>query len=212
MRANLGIVVLLWACSGSEAPRLEEPNLAGGATKRVKREYMSDCSLSHPVAQDPCSGTPASTRGLKSCAVSKVKAGDRCVAVARSCYVETTCPDGRAVVSDYLVCVEKAPGRCLTRSSAQFKEDIRYLSPADVQVVAREVEALRLARFRYTDQDVGEPRLGFVTEDAAGTSFVSADGRTVDLYSLLSASVAAIQQQDARIKALEERVSRCRPD
>jgi hypothetical protein len=32
---------------------------------------------------------------------------------------------------------------------------------------------------------------------------VTADGRRVDLYSLLSASIAAIQRQDARIRRLE---------
>ncbi|MBA3464892.1 MAG: tail fiber domain-containing protein [Deltaproteobacteria bacterium] len=208
MRAHLVIMALLTACSGSSPPPEKNPSPTGSGGPTL--QYMSDCSLTNPIAVDPCSGTAASTRGLTSCAQAGVKLGDSCGSNAASCYLETTCTDGRTAVSDYLVCVDKSPDRCLTRSSAQFKQDIRYLSPADVQAVAREVETLRLARFRYSDQNGGEPRLGFITEDASGTSFVSPDGRTVDLYSLLSASVAALQQQDARIKALEERVSRCR--
>ena len=30
-----------------------------------KLRYFSDCSLTHPIARDPCQGTPAGTRGLR---------------------------------------------------------------------------------------------------------------------------------------------------
>lgn len=69
--------------------------------------------------------------------------------------------------------------------------------------LASQVEALRIARYRYKDRD--ESHLGFITEDAANAAFVTPDGRRVDLCALLSASVAALQAQDARIKALEAR-------
>ncbi len=113
------------------------------------------------------------------------------------------------MVADYLVCVDKIPGRCLTRSSRRYKDDVRYLSAAQVQDLARQIESLPLATFRYDDQVGYRPRLGFLTEDAPSAPFVSEDGRTVDLYSLLGASIAAIQAQDARIRALEQQVTRC---
>jgi hypothetical protein len=197
MRATLLLLAAATACSGTDAAPKPSPP--------AKLQYMSDCSLTHPIARDPCQGQSSSTRGLKSCAALGVKRGDRCGPKAASCYIETRCGDGHVAVSDYLVCVDKTPGRCFTRSTAELKTDIRYLTDADVRAVAREVEALRLARFRYTDQDGGEPRLGFITQDAAGAEFVSPDGRTVDLYSLLSASIAALQAQDARIRVLEQR-------
>ncbi|MBL9020116.1 MAG: tail fiber domain-containing protein [Myxococcales bacterium] len=201
MRATpLLLASALAACSGTDAAPAKPP-----PKPAAKLTYTSDCSLTHPVARNPCEGQPASTRGLARCASLGVKRGDRCTATSPSCYVETACGDGRAAVSDYYVCVAETPGKCLTRSTAQLKTDIRYLSEADVRAVARQVESLRLARFRYTDQDGGQPRLGFLTQDAAGAEFVSPDGRTVDLYSLLSASIAALQAQDARIRVLEER-------
>ncbi len=119
------------------------------------------------------------------------------------------CADGRQAVADFLVCAEKAPSRCLTRSSRRYKHDIRYLSAGEIRDLARQVEALPLATFRYDDQGGQHPRLGFLTEDAPGAPYVSEDGRTVDLYSLLAASIAAIQAQDARIRVLEEQVKEC---
>lgn len=171
--------------------------------------YMSDCSLSNPIARDPCSGAPASTRGLKSCASLDVKRGQKCGAKSPACFIETRCDDGHVAVSQYLICATETPDRCMTRSSRDFKKDIHYVTSAELAGLAQQIESLKLAQFRYKDQAGGDPRLGFITEDAVGAPFVSADGRTVDLYSLLSASIAAIQQQDARIRALEKRLDAC---
>lgn len=180
---------------------------AGGATAGLR--YLSDCSLTHPVAQDPCAGTAASTRGLASCASLGVMRGDACGASAPGCYVERRCPDGREVVADYLVCAAKRPSRCLTRSSRRYKHDVQYLSTAELGELARQIQSLPLARFRYTEQVDGDPRLGFLTEDAPAAPFVSADGRTVDLYALLAASIAAIQTQEERIRTLEQQLTQC---
>lgn len=171
--------------------------------------YFSDCSLTHPIAHDPCQGKPAETRGLASCVSHGVTVGQACGADAPSCYIDRACPDGRKVVSDYLVCADKRPSRCLTRSSRRYKADITYLSKQDRQELARQIEALPLARFRYLDSAKGSRRLGFITEDALTSEFVSDGGRTVDLYSLLAASIAAIQAQDERIRALEAQLQQC---
>ena len=116
-----------------------------------------------------------------------------------------TCADGHRAVAEYLVCATETPGNCFTRSSRAYKHDIEYVARPELAELARQVESLRLARFRYRDQAGGPQRLGFITEDAPGAAFVSSDGRTVDLYALLSASIAAIQLQDERIRALEAR-------
>jgi hypothetical protein len=171
---------------------------------------MSDCSITHPIARDPCSGTAPSTRGLKSCATLGIQRGHACGARSPSCYVERACNDGRNVPGDFLVCTDATPGRCMTRSSKQYKDDIHYLSATELRELAHQIQALPLARFRYTDQVGGDPRVGFLTEDAHDAPFVTNDGRAVDLYALLASSIAAIQQQDARIRALEREVSRCR--
>jgi hypothetical protein len=172
--------------------------------------FRSDCSLTHPIARDPCSGVAASDRGLASCDSLGVAPGQACGTSSPSCYLTRACQDGRQVVADYLVCADKAPSRCLTRSSRRYKDDVQYLSVAQVRELARQIEALPLATFRYHDQVGYRARLGFVTEDAPAAPFVSEDGRTVDLYALLAASIAAIQAQDSRIRALEEQVRACK--
>lgn len=168
-----------------------------------KLKYMSDCSLSNPIARDPCSGAEPPTNGLASCTKLAVKAGDACKAGAARCWVPIECSDGRVVPRDYLECVEKQAGRCFTRSSRELKRDIEYLSADELAALASQVAELRIARYRYKDSD--ERHLGFITEDAADAAFVTPDGRRVDLYALLSASIVALQAQDARIKVLEAR-------
>ena len=166
-------------------------------------KYTSDCSLTHPVARNPCTGREPSTNGLASCESLDVKAGDACSAGAPRCWVGANCGEGRVVPRDYLECTATRSQRCMTRSSRQFKRDIEYLSADELADLASQVEALRIARYRYKDSD--ESHLGFITEDAANAPFVTPDGRRVDLYALLSASIVALQAQDARIKALEAR-------
>jgi hypothetical protein len=169
----------------------------------AKLHYISDCSLTHPIARDVCAGAAPETNGLKSCDQLKVKRGDACTAGAARCWIPRTCDDGRVLPSDYLECTDKQSGRCLTRSSRQFKRDIEYLDADALAELAAQVEALRVARYRYKDSD--ESHLGFIIEDAPGAAFVTPDGRRVDLYGLLAASIATLHAQDARIKALEAR-------
>ena len=195
--------------SPGPSPKIDDGvPLAGGD----RLTYLSDCSLTHPIARDTCSGAAISDRGLASCASLGVTRGQACGTSSLSCYVARACPDGRQAVADFLVCAAKAPGRCLTRSSRRYKNDVHYLSDAQVQDLARQIEKLPLATFRYDDQVGDQTRLGFLTEDAPAAPFVSQDGRTVDLYALLSASIAAIQAQDARIRALEDQVRECGGD
>ena len=172
--------------------------------------YRSDCSTTHPIARDVCSGSEPDKRGLKSCAALHVKSGQACKQGAPICYVERACPDGRTVAADFLECSAEQSGRCFTKSSRIYKDDIAYLSESDLDDLATQIEQVKLARFHYKDHPAGENRLGFIIEDQPGAAWVTPDGRRVDLYSLLSASIAAIQQQDARIKQLERDIQACK--
>ena len=183
---------------------------AGGAPGTVGANtiYRSDCSTTHPIARDVCQGAAIPNRGLKSCTTLGVKAKTPCKKGAPSCYVERKCPDGHMAVADFLECAAEQNRGCFTRSSRIYKEDITYLTDAELAGLATQIEDLRLARFRY--KDTGDARVGFMIEDTPDAPWVTADGRRVDLYSLLSASIAAIQQQDARIRQLERDIEACK--
>ncbi|HTL33188.1 MAG TPA: hypothetical protein VL326_08690 [Kofleriaceae bacterium] len=169
--------------------------------------YRSDCSMTHPIARNPCDAV-METRGLKTCKALQVKMNKPCKKGAPTCYVEMACGDGRVVPSDFLECAAQQSGTCFTRSSRIYKEDIAYLDDSELAALATQIEQLKLARYRY----IGEPgkRVGFIIEDAPDAPWVSADGRRIDLYSLLSASIATLQQQDARIRQLERDIETCK--
>ena len=185
-------------------------NPAGGSPGTVESMtvYRSDCSTTHPIARDACSGTPFDTRGLASCKSMHVKMYKPCKQGEPTCYVETTCGDGRVVPSDFLECNSEENGRCFTRSSRIYKEDIAYLDDDELADLATQVAQLKLARFRY--KDTGAQHVGFIIEDEPKAAWVTEDGRRVDLYSLVSASIATIQRQDARIRQLEHEIEACK--
>src|SRR5690349_19211941 len=91
------VLLLSIGCSGASTTGTSGPPPGD-------QQYFSDCSLTHPVAQDPCAGPGAETRGLASCASLGVTPGRACGEAAPGCYVEGACSDGRTVVVDYLVC------------------------------------------------------------------------------------------------------------
>jgi hypothetical protein len=183
----------------------------GGAPGTVEANtvYRSDCTTTHPIARDVCSGTAIPDRGLKSCKSMHVKVFKPCKKGAASCYVERTCPDGRVVPSDFLECAAKQNQGCFTRSSKIYKEGIAYLSDDELAALASQIEQLKVARYRY--KDTPDQRLGFVIEDAPDAPWVSSDKRRVDLYALLASSIATLQRQEARIRQLEHDIQACKP-
>jgi hypothetical protein len=189
------------------APPAPPPDAAPGPAASTMI-YRSNCATTHPIARDVCQGAPIPTDKTKSCASLHVKENQPCKKGAPLCYVEQKCGDGRVVPSDFLECAAEQSDRCFTRSSRIYKDDIAYLSESELDDLAGQIEQLKLARYRYK----GEPgkHVGFIIEDAPDAPWVAADGKHIDLYSLLSASIATLQQQDARIRQLEHDIKACK--
>jgi hypothetical protein len=97
-------------------------------------------------------------------------------------------------------------------STRTVKEDIRYLSPAEIDQLAAQTEAMRVASYRYRGSAFGTPgrHLGFIIEDSPDVPAVSSTHKTVDLYGFASMLLATSQAQARRIDALEREVARLR--
>ncbi|MEA2697483.1 MAG: hypothetical protein QOI66_1754 [Myxococcales bacterium] len=106
---------------------------------------------------------------------------------------------------------EEEPGLC-PMSTRTVKEDIRYLSPAEIDQLAAQTEAMRVASYRYRGSAFGTPgrHLGFIIEDSPDVPAVSSTHKTVDLYGFASMLLATSQAQARRIDALEREVARLR--
>jgi hypothetical protein len=93
-------------------------------------------------------------------------------------------------------------------SSRRFKRDVQYLTDAQREECARQVDTIRLARYRYQGSD--ETRLGFVLEDDPPAASVDRGRDMVDLYGYSSLAVAALQVHERRIEALERELRELR--
>jgi hypothetical protein len=183
---------------------------AGGSpgTVEAMTVYRSNCATTHPIAGETCQGAAIPTTGVASCKSLHVKMFKPCKQGEPTCYVEKTCPDGHVAPSDFLECAAEQNQHCFTRSSRIYKDDIAYLSDTELADLAAQISKLRLARFRY--KDTGTRHVGFIIEDEPKAAWVSEDGRRVDLYSLVSASIATLHRQDARIRQLEHDIEACK--
>ena len=93
-------------------------------------------------------------------------------------------------------------------STRTVKEDIHYLSQAEIKRIAAETEAMRLATYRYRSAAFGAPgqHLGFIIEDSPNVPAVSSGHRTVDLYGFASMLLATSQAQMRKIDVLEREI------
>jgi hypothetical protein len=103
------------------------------------------------------------------------------------------------------------PGLCPISTRAA-KEDIHYLSPAEIDRLATETEAIRVASYRYRSAAAGGSgtHLGFIIEDSPRVPAVSATHKTVDLYGFASMLLAASQAQARKIETLEREMAHLR--
>jgi hypothetical protein len=185
---------LLISCGGGGAP--EPPPTAS------RLNWFTTCG--DPV----CGGYRGPFEGVRFCTTEKE--GDLCTTASAQCDPKDAC-------NARLLCAQLDPkqqaGGCPI-SRARDKQDIRYLSAAQKQQILEEIEALRLATYRYRSGGTdGPPRLGFliddVERDAAGmlaTSALNAERDQVDLYGYISMVVAALQVQGRRIALLQAEV------
>jgi hypothetical protein len=157
---------------------------------------------------DPvCGGYRGPFPGVPLC--STEKAGDMCTVANAECDLKDSC-------NTRLRCADadpkQQPGGCPI-SRAAFKRDIRYLEDAQRAELLRELQALRLATYRYKDAGpAAAPRLGFLIDDvqrsggSVATLAVDAQRDQVDLYGYVSMAVAALQAQAQQIEALRAEV------
>jgi len=111
------------------------------------------------------------------------------------------CPDG-----DDCGCTQ---GMCPI-SVRSAKADIRYLAPSDLDALRRELLGVRLATYRYAQDERRQRRLGFIIDDGPPQTSVAADGAHVDLYGYASLAVAALQSQARELDALHAEVDALR--
>lgn len=92
-------------------------------------------------------------------------------------------------------------------STRAAKRDVVYLSPAEVDALAAQVRATRLATYEYTIPSMaGRRRLGFILEDQPASFAADPERSQVDLYGFASLLAATVQSQDRELRALRARV------
>lgn len=92
-------------------------------------------------------------------------------------------------------------------STRRAKRDIAYLTPAEVDALAAQVRATRLATYEYTAPAMaGRRRLGFILEDQPESFAADPERSQVDLYGFASLLAATAQSQDRELRALRRRV------
>lgn len=99
------------------------------------------------------------------------------------------------------------PGGCPI-SRARYKEDVAYLSEAELRAFHEQLLRLPLASYRYKHAPGAGPQLGFMIDDVEPSVAVSGDH--VNMYGYLSMAVAAIQVQQRQIEALQTELRRQR--
>ncbi|HKU42673.1 MAG TPA: tail fiber domain-containing protein [Polyangiales bacterium] len=101
----------------------------------------------------------------------------------------------------------QGPGGCPI-SRARFKQDIQYLSPEQLRSYRDQLLRMRLAAYRYKHAPEAGPQLGLIIDDVEPSAAVSGDH--VNMYGYLSLAVAAIQEQQLQIDALQREIERLR--
>jgi uncharacterized small protein (DUF1192 family) len=99
----------------------------------------------------------------------------------------------------------KAGGCPISRRAA--KKDIHYLTAGELETVDARARHVRLATWRYNEEDASvRPHLGFIIDDDEDSPAVARDGGHVDLYGYDSMTLAAVQVQSERVDALQAEV------
>ncbi len=141
--------------------------------------------------------------GVAACVAEK--AGNSCATAGATCDPGLGC--------DVLLrCADKdpkvQPGGCpISRRAA--KRDIVYVDAEAKARLVEELRRLRLAKYRYRDAP-DRQNLGFIIDDVPNGSAVDGPRDQIDLYSYLSMTVAALQEEMARVDAQEREIAALR--
>jgi hypothetical protein len=111
------------------------------------------------------------------------------------------------------ICEDRDPskGPCPI-SSAKFKNNIQYVSNAELAQLHDDTMRVRLATYNYKGQ-FGNPdvkHLGFIIEDNPQSLAVDRGNDRVDMYGYLSMVVAAMQVQEKEIADLRQQIEDAR--
>jgi hypothetical protein len=167
----------------------------------------TDC-LGGPVAM--CTGAPVwrceAPNMTPGCPMAQPALGSPCASEGKLCTYHCGKAGGSQCTKGVWVGTQGGPCPISTRTA---KQDIRYLTAADRERVARQIEAIRLATYRYKDPVLGrEEHLGFIIEDNPGLYAVDRRQSMVDLYGYTSMLLAATQTQAVEIEQLKAEVAR----
>lgn len=128
--------------------------------------------------------------------------GDACTVDGQKCDPQSDC-------NALVVCASSDPtmrtGGCPI-SRLRYKQDVHYLSPAELARYRDELLAMKLATWRYK-HDPSKERLGFMIDDNEGSAAVDGKRDLVDLYGYTSMAVATIQLQAQQIEALKSEIT-----
>ena len=135
--------------------------------------------------------------GVQPCTDQKV--GNPCGKAGSMCDPKSPC-------GEMMVCADSDPkAQGCPKSRRALKTEISYLAPTQTRALSDQLLQTKLATYRYKEAGATSPRhLGFIIDDAPDSPAVDSRRDMVDLYGYLSMSVAALQEQDKRIQALEQ--------
>ena len=110
-----------------------------------------------------------------------------------------------------LLCTNTNPRVGCPRSRREYKRDITYLTESERSKLLTEVLDIPLATYHYLeDADASPLRLGFIIEDIEPSLSINAERDVVDVYAYTSMAIAAIQEQQEQIDALQREVEALR--
>ena len=104
-----------------------------------------------------------------------------------------------------------ARGGFHTYSTREHKKDIHYLSAEEEDRVLFSVAGLRMATFRYRDNELGDKiHTGIIAEEAP-EAVLSQEGRSIDLYDYVSYGITALKALQRRLERMEARMRELEP-
>jgi len=188
--------------TGGSASGGSSGSSGAGGTGGVSGTLKWYATCGPPVCHVPVPGSGGTSSGLPPCTTTEV-AGADCSNAGAEC-------DTGAACSGPLMCTTSDPTTLgCPKSRAQYKTDVEYLSTAECEKLADDLQSIPLVRYRYEDGPERE-HLGFIIEDVEPSLSVDAKNDRVDLYGYTSMAVAAIQEQHREIEVLKREIEELR--